>query len=111
MNINFIKCVINPILLSPSGEFGTLSAVSAVTKAVKSLPENGIKTIGYNGLMLPVMEDIVLAERAAQTPPTFTLRDLLTFSAVCGVGLDTVPVPGRGGFILQYLIFYPLFSL
>ena len=104
MNINYNKYVINPILLSPSGEFGTLSAVSAVTKAVKSLSENGIKTIGYNGLMLPVMEDIVLAERAAQTPPTFTLRDLLTFSAVCGVGLDTVPVPGRGGFILQNLI-------
>jgi uncharacterized protein (UPF0210 family) len=25
---------------------------------------------------------------------SFTLRDLLTFSSVCGVGLDTVPVPG-----------------
>lgn len=77
-----------------SGGFGTLAAVSAVTKAVKSLPEKGIKLIGYSGLMLPVMEDLVLAERAAQTPPTFSLRDLLTFSAVCGVGLDTVPVPG-----------------
>ena len=44
--------------------------------------------------MLPVMEDIVLAARAAQQPPTFTMRDLLMFSSVCGVGLDTVPVPG-----------------
>lgn len=81
------------MLLLP-GAFGTLAAVSAVTKAVKSLPEKGIKLIGYNGLMLPVMEDLVLAERAAQLPSTYSLRDLLTFSAVCGVGLDTVPVPG-----------------
>ena len=85
--------VITPVLLF-SGDYGTLAAVSAVTKAVKSLPERGIKLIGYSGLMLPVMEDRVLAERAAQTPPAFSLRDLLTFSAVCGVGLDTVPVPG-----------------
>ena len=45
---------------------------------------------GYCGLMLPVMEDLVLAARAAESPPAFTLRDLLTFSSVCGVGLDTV---------------------
>ena len=71
-----------------------MAAVSAVTSAVKSLSSNGVKLIGYNGLMLPVMEDLILADRAAQNPPTFTLRDLLMFSSVCGVGLDTVPVPG-----------------
>ena len=53
-----------------------------------------IRLVGYSGLMLPVMEDVILAERAAQQPPSFSLRDLLTFSSVCGVGLDTVPVPG-----------------
>jgi uncharacterized protein (UPF0210 family) len=42
--------------------------------------------------MLPVMEDITLAQRAAEGK--YSLRDLLTFSAVCGVGLDTVPIPG-----------------
>lgn len=51
-----------------------------------------IKLAGYSGLMLPVMEDVVLAQRAAEG--RFSFRDLLTFSAVCGVGLDTVPVPG-----------------
>lgn len=69
--------------------------MSAVTAAVKSLAFSGVKLIGYNGLMLPVMEDLILAERAAQVPPSFTMRDLLTFSSVCGVGLDTVPVPGQ----------------
>jgi uncharacterized protein (UPF0210 family) len=52
-----------------------------------------VKVAGYCGLMLPVMEDLTLAARAAQQPPRFGLRDLLTFSSLCGVGLDTVPVP------------------
>jgi uncharacterized protein (UPF0210 family) len=73
-----------------------------VTHAVKSLANNGIKLIGYNGLMLPVMEDLILAERASEIPSTFTLRDLLMFSSVCGVGLDTVPVPG----IILYMYIY-----
>ena len=66
--------------------------------------------------MLPVMEDLILADRAAQSPPTFNLRDLLIFSTVCGVGLDTVPVPGiydntrspYPNFLLYSILFYGL---
>lgn len=47
---------------------------------------------GFNGLMLPVLEDSVLARRAAQG--TLTLRDLLIYAGMCGAGLDTVPLPG-----------------
>ena len=47
---------------------------------------------GFNGLMLPVLEDSVLAKRAAEG--RLTVTDLLTFSAVCGTGLDTIPLPG-----------------
>lgn len=79
----------------PFGDMGTLSAVSATTAALKQLAQDtDIKIIGYSGLMLPVMEDLVLAARAAQDPPTFGLRDLLIFSTICGVGLDTIPIPG-----------------
>lgn len=99
------------------GSFSTLSVVSLITSALKQLlTEEGdekLKLIGYNGLMLPVMEDIVLAKRAAgnvngpgfdihniavnsgDKPSMYTLRDLLVFSTICGVGLDTVPVPGN----------------
>jgi len=42
--------------------------------------------------MLPVLEDSILAARAAQG--SLTLKDLLLFSAMCGAGLDTVPLPG-----------------
>ena len=46
---------------------------------------------GFNGLMLPVLEDSTLAARSGGT---LGLKDLLLFSAVCGTGLDTIPLPG-----------------
>jgi hypothetical protein len=42
--------------------------------------------------MQPVLEDAVLARRAADG--SLTVKDLLLTSAVCGTGLDTVPLPG-----------------
>jgi uncharacterized protein (UPF0210 family) len=47
---------------------------------------------GFNGLMLPVLEDATLAKRSQER--LFTINDLLICSAVCGTGLDTVPLPG-----------------
>jgi uncharacterized protein (UPF0210 family) len=41
--------------------------------------------------MLPVLEDSILARRAGECPPT--LHELLLYSAVCGTGLDTIPLP------------------
>jgi uncharacterized protein (UPF0210 family) len=38
------------------------------------------------------MEDTILAERAAGG--SLSVKDLLLYSAVCGTGLDTVPLPG-----------------
>jgi uncharacterized protein (UPF0210 family) len=56
---------------------------------VKAVP---VKQIGYSGLMIPVMEDKVIAQRWAQG--TLTTDSLLAYSAVCGTGLDTVPYTG-----------------
>jgi uncharacterized protein (UPF0210 family) len=42
--------------------------------------------------MQPVLEDSVLAKRAAEG--TLTIKDALLYSTVCGTGLDTVPLPG-----------------
>jgi len=73
------------------GQYGTTAAVAAVTAGIKLLQaKNAIKLVGYNGLMLPIMEDVVLAERT-----NFTIRDILLFSTICGVGIDTVPIPGN----------------
>jgi uncharacterized protein (UPF0210 family) len=47
---------------------------------------------GYCGLMLAVCEDAGLA--AAAAAGAVGVSQLLQLSAVCGCGLDTVPVPG-----------------
>ena len=75
---------------------GTLAAAAEITKALQSLP--GIDLTGYNGLMLPVCEDTRLAELSGKggkgQERCFRISDLLSVSSVCGVGVDTVPVPG-----------------
>lgn len=71
------------------GLHGSLAATSILTEAIDraSFPHTG-----FSGLMQPVLEDSVLAKRAAEG--TLTVKDLLLYSAVCGTGLDTLPLPG-----------------
>jgi len=71
------------------GDPGTLALVAALTAALKS---TGLPTCGFCGLMLPVMEDAVLARRWAEG--RLGVDQLLAYSAICGTGLDTVPLPG-----------------
>ena len=73
----------------PFGAPGTLALAAAVTAGVRS---TGLPGCGYCGLMLPVMEDSVLARRWEEG--LVGMDQLLAWSAVCGTGLDTVPVPG-----------------
>jgi hypothetical protein len=73
----------------PFGNPSTLAACAAITDVLKGL---SIKTCGYSGLMLPVLEDTVLAQRAAEG--RFGVAELLLYSNVCGTGLDVVPLPG-----------------
>jgi uncharacterized protein len=70
------------------GSSGTMTAALVITTAVKAVP---VKQIGYSGLMLPVMEDKLLARRWSEG--TYDIDALLAYSAVCGTGLDTVPLP------------------
>jgi uncharacterized protein (UPF0210 family) len=77
---------------SKFGSSGTMTAALIITTAVKAVP---VKQIGYSGLMVPVLEDKVLAQRWAEG--TITTDALLAYSAVCGTGLDTVPYPGDIG--------------
>ncbi len=71
------------------GEQGTLAAAAFLTDA---LDQAQFRRTGFCGLMLPVLEDPVLADRAAGG--RLRASDLLTWSAVCGTGLDTIPLPG-----------------
>lgn len=75
--------------LSRIGQHGSLAAAAFLTD---TLDQSNFARAGFNGLMLPVLEDAVLAKRAEQG--VLTLKDLLMYAAVCGTGLDTVPLPG-----------------
>jgi uncharacterized protein len=72
-----------------AGLHGSLAAAAILTEIIERARIPGT---GFSGLMLPVLEDAVLAKRAAEG--TLTVKDLLLYSAVCGTGLDTVPLPG-----------------
>jgi uncharacterized protein (UPF0210 family) len=84
-----IGAAIEALTHVPFGSASTLAACAAITDVLKSLK---IKTCGYSGLMLPVLEDPVLATRAAEG--RYTVRELLLYSSVCGTGLDVVPLAG-----------------
>lgn len=71
------------------GAQGTLHISSMITEVLKNLT---VKTCGYSGLMLPVCEDLGLA--AGANRDHYDITNLLLYSAVCGCGLDTVPVAG-----------------
>lgn len=73
----------------PFGAPTTLAACAAVTQALQSA---NLTSCGYSGLMLPLLEDRVLAQRAAED--RFGVQDLLLYSSVCGTGLDVIPLPG-----------------
>ncbi|MDQ6695218.1 MAG: DUF711 family protein [Chloroflexota bacterium] len=75
----------------PLGGPGTLAAATFITGVLKDL-RSRLPTIGYSGLMLPVLEDQTLADRAGEG--LVTLDTLLLMSSVCGLGLDTIPLPG-----------------
>lgn len=73
----------------PVGDHGTLAAAAFLAD---SLDRAKIQHVGFAGLFFPVLEDAVLAARAAEG--RLSIHDLLLYSAVCGSGLDTVPLPG-----------------
>lgn len=75
---------------APLGSSGSLSAAALITRALKAIP---VKQAGYSGLMLPVLEDTVIAQRWSEG--RLSIDSILSYSAVCGTGLDTIPLPGE----------------
>jgi hypothetical protein len=73
----------------PVGSPGTVALAAALTSALKN---TGLPTCGYCGLMLPVLEDAVLGRRWEEG--LVNAHQLLLYSAICGTGLDTVPLAG-----------------
>lgn len=85
-----IGAAIEALSKQPFGTSGTLAAVATITSALKEI---GARRVGYSGLMLPVLEDTRLAER--WNAGLLSLDALMSYSSVCGTGLDTIPLPGN----------------
>ena len=81
---------VESIGLEHIGGIGSLAAVAVIAD---TLDQGNWLRAGFNGMMLPVMEDSVLAQRADQS--LLSVKDLLLYSTVCGTGLDTIPLPGE----------------
>jgi uncharacterized protein (UPF0210 family) len=84
-----IGAAIENLTTQPVGLSGTLTAAATITAAVQNVK---VKQTGYSGLMLPILEDTRLAQRWSEG--RISIDALLSYSAVCGTGLDTVPLPG-----------------
>ncbi|AXH09427.1 hypothetical protein CP960_04170 [Malaciobacter halophilus] len=72
------------------GAAGSIEVSSFLTKVFKSI--KNVPLVGFSGLMLAVIEDLGLA--AGTKNENYDIRTLLMNSAVCGIGLDTVPIEG-----------------
>lgn len=77
------------LIQNPIGSPGSLSSALVVTSALRKIQ---VKQVGYSGLMLPVLEDSVLARRWESG--AITRDSLMSYSSVCSTGLDAIPLPG-----------------
>ena len=84
-----IGAAIENLTRQPFGMSGTMTAAATITAAIKDVK---VKQTGYSGLMLPILEDARLAQRWSEG--RISVDALLAYSAVCGTGLDTIPLPG-----------------
>jgi hypothetical protein len=84
-----IAAALETLTAQPIGSPGTLTGAATITAAIRDIT---VKQTGYSGLMLPILEDARLAQRWSEG--RLSLDSLLSYSAVCGTGLDTVPLPG-----------------
>lgn len=84
--------IIERVSRSPFPSVGSAWAVHHINEAIMSAVKSaGIKSVGFNELMLPVGEDRKLLELASQRK--IRLRDLTYLAAYCVAGVDMVAVP------------------
>lgn len=85
-----IGAALEALGLTAFGSTGSLFASAFLTEA---LDNAHFMRTGFNGLMLAILEDSVLARRVGEG--RLTIPELLSYSAVCGTGLDLITLPGE----------------
>jgi uncharacterized protein len=71
---------------------GGSGALAAAAIIADTLGRGEWQKAGFNGLMLPLLEDSRLSSRSIEGH--LTVQDLLLYSTLCGTGLDTIPLAG-----------------
>jgi ubiquinone/menaquinone biosynthesis C-methylase UbiE len=75
------------------GSNGTLFFTSFLTNTINEIiKQSGIKSVGFNGVMYSLIEDTNLCKCNNQN--ILSIDSLISYSSVCGCGLDMVPIPG-----------------
>ena len=79
--------------LEQQGSNGTLFITAYLTDILKTLINKGkIKNVGFSGVMFSLLEDEFMGKRNNNN--IYSIDSLISYSAVCGCGLDMVPLPG-----------------
>ncbi len=84
------------------GIYGSLLGVGLI----KSCIPKKEKVIGFSGFMQPVLEDFTISKRVHEGK--VSMESLLLYSAICGTGLDCIPLPGN---ITERELFYILLDV
>jgi hypothetical protein len=88
---NSIARALEELGITRFGGHGTLFLSAFLADAIKSLGGN----VGFSGLMYPVLEDAGIASRVGDG--SLSIESLMLYSAVCGTGLDCIPLPASLG--------------
>ncbi len=72
--------------------FGGQGLVASAAIVMNAVEAADFPSVGFSGLMLPILEDSILGKRVVED--RLKINDLLLLSAVCGTGLDCIPLPG-----------------
>ncbi|MBI9047458.1 MAG: DUF711 family protein [Anaerolineaceae bacterium] len=86
------QCSLGKAIENFGVSIGKTGSIAAAALLAESFDRGSWKKAGFNGLMLPLLEDSILAKRSIED--TLSIKDLILYSTVCGTGLDTIPVPG-----------------
>ena len=88
-----VGALIEQILGAQVGSQGSVFVTAVLTDVLRAaLRASGARAVGFNGVMFSVLEDERLA--AANSRRGTSLEGLTALAAVCGCGIDMVPVPG-----------------
>lgn len=88
-----VAALIARLLGAEFGSQGSVFVTGVLTDALRAaIDRSGARAVGFNGVMFSLLEDNALA--AANSRRFVNFDTLMAASAVCGCGIDMVPVSG-----------------